>query len=132
MKRIFTTLLLATLYVLAVSMALKILPFDAAPLAFKALFNRAAQANTSWMKIREVAVVCVIALAVAALVLRESKEKTQYDANTIGVLTLLWGVALRLSVVGSVAWSWLEVSDYLTTALAVPIFVYVVRKLKTE
>ena len=128
MKRTLTTLLLATLYVLAVSIALKILPFDSAPQMFKALFHRAAQANTTWMKLREMAVVCVIALAIAALVIREDKEKAMNTATAIGILTLVWGIVLRLAVVGVGYWSWLEVSDYLTTALAVPVAVAIMRK----
>jgi len=131
MKRTLTTLLLATLYVLAVGMALKILPFDSAPQIFKALFHRDAQANTTWMKLREIAVVCVIALSIAALVIREDKEKAIKTATAIGILALVWGIGLRFAVVGVGYWSWLEVSDYLTTALAVPVAASIMRKFRS-
>jgi hypothetical protein len=131
MRRTLTTLLLATLYVLAVSIALKILPYDFAPQMFKALFPRAAQANTIWMKLREMAVVCVIAIAIAALVIREDKEKAMKTATAIGIFSLVWGIVLRISVVGVGYWSWLEVSDYLTTALAVPVAASIMWKFRS-
>jgi len=126
MKRHLITLLLAVLYVLAVSFALRILPFDSAPEAFRALFTKSWHGSLAWLKIRHLVVVCVIACLLALLLVRLNRAKAQIDAIVIGTLTLLWGVGLRWAIAGTAGWSWLELTDYLTTALAVPVMVAVV------
>ena len=126
MKRHLLTLLLAVLYVLVVSFALRILPFDSAPEAFRALFTKSWHGSLLWLKIRHLIVVCIIACLLALLLVRVDKAKAQVDAIVIGTITLLWGVGLRWAIAGATGWSWLEVTDYLTTALAVPVMVAVI------
>jgi hypothetical protein len=126
MKRHLVTLLLAALYVLAVSFALKVVPFDNAPEGFRALFTKSWHGSLMWLKIRHLIIVCLIACLPALLLLRADKGKAQIDAIVIGAITLLWGVFLRWVIAGTAGWSWLEVTDYLTTALAIPVMVAVI------
>ena len=128
MKRTLKSLLLAALYVLALSFALKIIPFDNPPAVFRALFMKSSHSELTWMKIREVAIVAVVGWIVALLIIRENAEKARFDAIVIGILTVLWGFVFRWTIIGGVNLSWYEVSDYLTIGLAVPVLVTIIEK----
>jgi hypothetical protein len=126
MIRVLKLLLFTALYVLALSFALKIIPFDNPPDAFIALFTKSSQSELTWMKIREVVIVVVMAWILALLIIRENAEKAQFDAVVVAILTVLWGFVFRWAVIGgSAGLSWYEVTDYLTTGLAVPVLVAV-------
>jgi len=125
-KRTLKILLFTALYVLALSFVLKIIPFDNPPEAFRALFTKSSQSELTWMKIREVAIVAVMAWILALLIIRENAEKAQFDAVVVAILTVLWGFVFRWAIIGGAAGlSWYEVTDYLTTGLAVPVLVAV-------
>jgi uncharacterized membrane protein YeiH len=128
MKRTLKILLFAALYVLVLSFALKIIPFDNPPAAFRALFTKSFHSVLTWMKIREVAIVAVVGWIVALLIIRENAEKARFNAIVIGIVTVLWGLVFRWTIIGGVDLSWYEVSDYLTTGLAVPVLVTVIEK----
>lgn len=128
MKRILKTLFLTTLYVLALSFALKVIPFDNPPNAFSVLFAKSSHSELTWLKMRGIAIVAVIAWMLALFLIRKSAEKAQFDAVVIGILTVLWGLVFRWTIIGAVGLSWYEVSDYLTTGLAVPVLVAVIAK----
>lgn len=67
-------------------------------------------------------------LPVALLLIRENKETAQIDAVVIGVLTVLWGLVFRWVIIGDGDLGWVEITDYLTTGLAVPVLVAVIIK----
>jgi hypothetical protein len=128
MKRTLKILLLAALYVLALSFALKVIPFDKPPDIFRALFSKISHSELAWAKLKEVLIIAVIAWILALIIIRENAENALFDAVVIGILTVLWGLVFRWAIIGGVGLSWYEATDYLTTGLAVPVLVAAITK----
>jgi uncharacterized membrane protein YeiH len=111
------------LYIFAISLALEFLPFNAPPEVFAALFVKRSQGFLAWMKIREVVIVGITAFLVAMLLIHKKQDQAKVDSFIMAVLALVLGPALRLAVLGGEALTWLEISDYLVTALGIPVLV---------
>jgi hypothetical protein len=125
-KRILVVLLATVLYILAVSAVLIFLPFDATPDFVAALFAKKINAFLFWAKLRHLTVAVVVAALVAWGLVRQDARHAQLNSVFIGVLSMLFGMFLRVHVAGGMSVGVVEVTDYLTIGLAVPALVAVV------
>jgi hypothetical protein len=121
MKRLLRIVLFAAIYVMALSYALKYLPFEDIPEQLRMVFANGWHGTLTWMKIWHVAVVGVVGALLAFRLIRTAQDTAQIDACIIGAFAVLWGVLLRLATIGTISFGWIEVTDYLTVGLAVPL-----------
>jgi len=123
MKRTLIILAVAVLYVIAVSSALRCLPFADTPELFKSLFTNSCQGAIAWMKFRHTVVVVIISGFLALLLIHYDNRKAQVNAFVVAALAVLWGGVFRLAIIGVNNLTWGEITDYITIGAAIPVFV---------
>jgi hypothetical protein len=127
LKRSLLIVLVTFVYLAAVSLALVFLPLEVTPVPVKSLFAKALYADLAWAKFRHFVMVALVGGGLAALLVKLDREHAQTDAVLVGILSVLFGIFLRIHVAGGAAVGCVEITDYLTVGLAVPALVAVAR-----
>jgi hypothetical protein len=126
-KRILVVLAATVVYIFAVSAALIFLPFDATPNFVTALFAKKINAFLFWAKLRHFGVTIVVGGLIAWALVKQDAKRAQLNALLVGILSMLFGIFLRIHVAGGMSVGLVEITDYLTIGLAVPALVAAVR-----
>jgi len=114
MKRTLIILAVAVLYVIAVSSALRFMPFADIPVLLKSLFTSSWQGAIAWMRFRHTIIVGIIGGLLALFLIHYDNRKAQINAFVVAVLAILWGGVFRLAIIGVNNLTWGEITDYIT------------------
>ena len=117
-------------YVFSISYALMYLPFSETPGWLASLFNKKTHGTLLWLKMRHLFVVTLLSFCLAWLLARSDRNNALINSLAVGALSVLWGVGFSWMIVGTIYFGWIEVTDYLVIALAIPLWTAVLFSLR--